>query len=190
MTTGAVAAFEANQEREENSEQHISGKQLLQQLRRQIFVPGAGRFFVAAAIDSWREQQDARWLPTVTELRTEGYMLKHFAKLETEAKDAADCIRRALLTGSEPSDIKELCLLLISRAFSAAFPGLRLRLVEAHYAQAARVLRAAVLRLLGGGSACSAVGRGRRGKECQSRVLRTEASDRALSRQCGQMQRN
>ena len=104
---GGWAAFEANQEREESSEQQISGKQLLRQLRRQFFVPGAGRFFLEAAYHSWCQQRDARWLPTVAELRTEGYMLKHFAKLETEAKDAADCIRRALLTGPEPFDVKE-----------------------------------------------------------------------------------
>ncbi|CAE7384571.1 unnamed protein product [Symbiodinium sp. CCMP2592] len=98
---GGWAAFEATREHEERSEQQISDKRSLRQLRRQIFVPGAGRFFEEAAYDSWRQQQDARLLPTVAELRTEGYMLKHFAKLETEAKDAADCIRGVLLTGPE-----------------------------------------------------------------------------------------
>ncbi|CAE7724865.1 unnamed protein product [Symbiodinium sp. CCMP2592] len=99
---GGWAAFEvASREHEESSEQQIWGKRLLRQLRRQFFVPGAGRFFPEAAYRSWRQQQNARRLPTVAELRTEGYMLKHFAKLETEAKDAADCIRGVLLTGPE-----------------------------------------------------------------------------------------
>ena len=102
---GGWAAFEANRGHEESSEPPISGKQSFRQLRRQIFVPRAGRFFVEAAYTSWR-QQNARWLPTVTELRATGYMLKHFTQLETEAKDAADRVRRTLLTGPEPFDVK------------------------------------------------------------------------------------
>ena len=106
MTTGVWALFEANREHEDSSEEQVSSKQQLRQLRREIqkqfFLPGAGHFFLQAAYDSWRQQQNARWLPTVTELRTEGYMLHRFKQLETEAKDAADCVRRTLLSGSEP----------------------------------------------------------------------------------------
>ncbi|CAE7724810.1 unnamed protein product [Symbiodinium sp. CCMP2592] len=101
---GGWAAFEASREHEETPEQHISGKrhrQLRREIRSRFFVPGAGRFFEEVAYDSWRQQQNARWLPTVTELRTEGYMLTHFEELQKEAEDAADCVRRTLLTGSE-----------------------------------------------------------------------------------------
>ncbi|CAE7939976.1 unnamed protein product [Symbiodinium sp. KB8] len=109
---GGWAAFEANRGHEESSEQQVSSnqwRQLRREIQPQFFVPGAGHFFPKEAYDSWHQQQNARWLPTVTELRATGYMLKHFAQLETEANDAADGVRQTLLTGPEPFDVKWFC---------------------------------------------------------------------------------
>ncbi|CAE7351275.1 unnamed protein product [Symbiodinium sp. CCMP2456] len=68
-------AFEADRQREESSKQQILGKQSLRQLRRQIFVPGAGRFFVEAAYDSWRRSRTYDAFPP----QLVRYVLRHHA---------------------------------------------------------------------------------------------------------------
>ena len=78
-----------------------SRKRKLQQLRRLLFLPGAGRFYAKDAYNDWRKKQNpaGRRFPTVAELRAEGYMSKHFRQLEG---DAADCIQQVLLEGPVP----------------------------------------------------------------------------------------
>ena len=83
-----------------------SRKRKRQQLRRLLFLPGAGRFYTKDAYKDWCRKQnpDGRRFPTVAELRAEGYMSKHFRQMEG---DAADCIRQVLFEGPMPLGVDQ-----------------------------------------------------------------------------------